>query len=211
MGEQYVDPVTGWLLPVHGGIVTQGYGLENTDPSVRHLYIKGYHTGIDIGGVAEGTDIFSPCDGVVSIAGLNRGYGLCVVIERGGGQSVLFGHLSRLDVEVGQQVHAGDGLGGVGTTGVSTGVHLHYEYRLNDVDIDPAPFLVPAIPEGLPGIKATVKEALNLRSGPSKNDPIILTAGAGTPVVIGKAGWAPVVVGGREGWMWLEFLSVKGQ
>ncbi len=207
MAEQYLDPTTGWLLPVHGAIVTQGYGPENTDPSVRHLYRKGYHTGIDIAGVAEGADIVSPCAGVVSIAGANGGYGECVVIERGGGSSVLFGHLVRVDVHVGQQVAAGDLLGGVGTTGVSTGVHLHYEYRRDDVDIDPVPFLVrEAHPVGL---AAKVAETLNLRAGPSKNEAVLAVAPAGAQVVIGQDGWVPVWYEGRQGWMWAEFLKVK--
>ena len=207
MAEQYLDPASGWLLPVHGGSVTQGYGPENTDPSVRHLYRKGYHTGIDIADVAEGTDIVAPCAGLVSIAGTNGGYGSCVVIERGGGISVLFGHLSRIDVHVAQQVAAGDVLGGVGTTGVSTGVHLHYEYRRDDVDIDPVPFLVR---EAHPvGIAATVKEALNLRSGPNKNAPVLTVAPAGAKVLIGQDGWVPVWYEGRQGWMWSEFLAAK--
>ncbi len=207
MARLFLDPQSGWLLPVSGGNVTQGYGPENTDPSVRHLYRKGYHTGIDIAGVVEGADIIAPCDGVVSLAGVNAGYGNCVVVERGGGMSVLFGHLVRIDVEVGQQVATGDLLGGVGTTGVSTGVHLHYEYRKNDEDIDPVPFLKPEAPAA--GLAAMVKESLNLRAGPSKNEAIVLTASAGTKVVIGKDGWVPVTCDGRQGWMYAEFLKVS--
>ncbi len=69
MPNLYVDPATGWELPVQGGVITQGYGPENTDPSVRGLYLKGYHTGVDIGGVAEGNTVLSPRNGTVVLAG----------------------------------------------------------------------------------------------------------------------------------------------
>ena len=98
-------------------------------------------------------------------------------------------------------------IGGVGTTGVSTGVHLHYEYRQDDVDINPVPFLVR---EAHPvGIAATVKEALNLRSGPNKNAPVLTVVPAGAKVLVGQEGWVPVWHEGRQGWMWSEFLEAK--
>jgi murein DD-endopeptidase MepM/ murein hydrolase activator NlpD len=202
----YVDPTTGWELPVFGGIVTQGYGPENTDPSVRHLYRKGYHTGIDIGGVGEGTPILSPRDGTVALAEWFGGYGNTVIVDCGGGCSALFGHLSEIGVSAGQPVTRGQQLGGVGTTGVSTGVHLHYEWRRNGDDCDPMEFLRPAPPDN--AIFATVKEDLNFRSGPSKNDPIIMTLPAGTKVQVGRDGWLPVWFEGRQGWMFAEFLEI---
>lgn len=205
MAKQYLDPDTGWLLPVHGGRVTQGYGPERTDPSVRHLYRKGYHTGIDIAGVPEGADVVSPCDGTVSVAGEFGGYGQTVVVLRGQGISVLFGHLSRVDTEVGKTIDAGDVLGGVGTTGVSTGVHLHYEYRRNDDDIDPVPFMTAAAPAV--GLRARVRENLNLRAAPDKNSTVLSVIPAGTPVLVSEGGWVPVFVDGRQGWMWSEFLD----
>jgi hypothetical protein len=101
-------------------------------------------------------------------------------------------------------VAAGEVVGGVGTTGVSTGVHLHYEYRRNDVDIDPVPFLLQdAHPIGL---AATVTEGLNLRAGPSKNDPVLAVAPPGARVLVGQEGWVPVWYQGRQGWMYAEFL-----
>jgi murein DD-endopeptidase MepM/ murein hydrolase activator NlpD len=204
----YLDPGSGWVLPVRG-VVTQGYGPAHTDPSVRHLYRKGYHTGVDIGGVEEGADVIAPRDGTVVVAGENGGYGTCVVVACGAGLEVLFGHLSRADVRVAQAVRRGDVLGGVGTTGVSTGVHLHYEYRQDGADIDPAPFLVPAREAG-GGPVATVVEALNLRAGPSKNHPVMAVVPAGTEVALGLDGWLPVWVEGRRGWMFAEYLRVNG-
>ena len=211
MSKLYVDPETGWPLPVEGGKIVQGYGPENTDPSVKHLYRNGYHPGIDISGVPEGTDVVCPCEGSVSNASVFEGKGNCVIVERGEGLQVLFGHLSRMDVAVGQTVSVGDVLGGVGTTGVSTGVHLHYEYRQNGKDVDPVPFLKGATPTP-EGIAAVVRESLNLRSGPSKNDAIMKTLEAGTKVVIGQDGWVPVWYDGRQGWMFAEFLDIaKGK
>ncbi|MFN0145903.1 MAG: peptidoglycan DD-metalloendopeptidase family protein [Dehalococcoidia bacterium] len=214
MSKLYIDPATGWALPVVGGKIEQGYGPENTDPAVKHLYRNGYHPGIDIAGVSEGTDVISPCDGVVSHADVFEGKGNCVIVDRPDGLQVLFGHLFRIDVEVGQTVAVGDVLGGVGTTGVSTGVHLHYEYRRDGQDIDPVPFLMagPPTPPAPGGFAAVVRESLNLRSGPSRNDAIIQTLDAGTKVVISQDGWVPVWFEGRQGWMFAEFLDVaKGE
>ena len=206
MQKLYVDPATGWELPVEGGIVTQGYGPENTDPSVRHLYRKGYHTGTDIGGIAEGAPIVAPRDATVILAGVHGGYGNCVMIDCGDGTRALFGHLSSIAVAAGDAVLRGQVLGGAGTTGVSTGVHLHYEWRRGEDDIDPVPFLVPPAPVGA---SAVVKEALNLRAGPSKNEAIIMTVPAGTVVQLGQDGWLPVWHEGRQGWMYAEFLQIR--
>lgn len=209
MGVLYVDPETGWELPVAGGVITQAYGPENTDPSVRHLYRKGYHTGIDIGGIWTDAAIVSPRDATVVLAGVNGGYGNCVIIECADGAQALFGHLNSINVEPGQPVFTGDILGGAGTTGVSTGVHLHYEWRRAGEDVDPVPFMIPSAPvvAAAAGWTAIVKEALNLRTGPSKNDPIIMTVGAGEAVTLGQDGWVPVWYQGRQGWMYAEYLQ----
>jgi murein DD-endopeptidase MepM/ murein hydrolase activator NlpD len=205
MSTLFFDPATGWLLPVQGGIVTQGYGPAHTDPAVAHLYRKGYHTGIDIGGVNLGTDIIAPVEGIVTLAGPNAGYGNCVIIERRDGIAVLFGHLSRLDVTLGETVAEGDTIGGVGSTGVSTGVHLHYEYRRNGEDIDPAPFLDASEQR----TRATVREALNLRTGPGTQFDVIDTAPAGARVTLAPDGWVRVEWNGRRGWMFSGYLDME--
>ncbi len=209
MPNLYVDPATGWELPVQGGVVTQGYGPENTDPSVRGLYLKGYHTGVDIGGVLEGATVLAPRDGTVVLAGPNAGYGNCIIIECQDGHRALFGHLCAIGVAVGDAVLRGQAIGGVGNTGVSTGVHLHYEWRQGGDDINPVPFLLAAAPAAPTGLTAVVKEDLNLRSGPSKNEPILATLVAGTVVQVGQNGWLPVWYEGRQGWMFSEFLDVQ--
>ena len=210
MAKLYVDPATGWELPVQGGVITQGYGPENTDPSVRHLYRKGYHTGVDIGGVSEGAPVLAPRDATVLLAEVYGGYGNCVILDCGEGVRALFGHLFKIAVAAGDKVVRGQELGGVGTTGVSTGVHLHYEWRKGDDDINPVPFLAP-VPAASTStvLSAVVKESLNLRSGPSKNDPIITTVAAGAVVQVGQDGWLPVVFEGRQGWMFAEFLQIQ--
>ena len=207
MGILYVDPATGWELPIEGGVITQGYGPDNTDPSVRHLYRKGYHTGVDIGEVALDAPVVSPRDATVVSADVNGGYGNCVIIECEDGAQALFGHLNTISVVAGQSVFMGDRLGGAGTTGVSTGVHLHYEWRRGGEDVDPVPFLTPAAPRA--SWTAVVKEPLNLRSGPSKNDPILVTVDAGQSVNVGQEGWVPVWYEGRQGWMFAEFLELQ--
>ena len=204
MAKLYFDPATGWLLPVQGGIVTQGYGPANTDPAVAHLYRKGYHTGIDIAGVSSGADILAPAAGTIALAGLNAGYGNCVIIERSDGVAMLFGHLSRIDVAQGRAVAAGEVLGGVGTTGVSTGVHLHYEYRRNGEDIDPAPFLDATDQRS----RATVRDSLNLRTGPGTQFDVIETAPAGTRVTLAPDGWVRVEWNGKHGWMFSGYLDM---
>ena len=209
MPNLYVDPATGWELPVQGGVITQGYGPENTDPSVRNLYLKGYHTGVDIGGVVEGATVLAPRDGTVVLAGANAGYGSCIIIECQDGHRALFGHLSAIGVAVADAVLRGQAIGAVGNTGVSTGVHLHYEWRQGGDDIDPVPFLLASAPTAPTGLSAVVKEDLNLRSGPSKNEPILATLPAGTVVQVGQDGWLPVWYQGRQGWMFTEFLDLR--
>ena len=85
---------------------------------------------------------------MVVTAGMSSiGYGLHVIVDHGNGLKTLFGHLSSIEVNVGQELHIGDEIGLVGSTGNSTGPHLHYEVRLNDAPIDPGPFLVREVSE----------------------------------------------------------------
>lgn len=94
------------------------------------------HAGIDLAASA-GSPVIATSDGVISMAGWDGGYGLLVSIAHGGGVQTRYGHLSRLNVAVGQAVARGDVIGFVGSTGRSTGPHVHYEVRVNGVAIDP--------------------------------------------------------------------------
>ncbi|MDD2999735.1 MAG: M23 family metallopeptidase [Candidatus Riflebacteria bacterium] len=99
-----------------------------------------FHTGIDI--VArKGTPVVSSLSGKVSYAGWRRGYGLIIVVDHGNDLQTAYAHCSRLAVKVGQSVNAGQRIGYVGSTGVTTGSHLHFEVRRNGAVQNPFRFL----------------------------------------------------------------------
>jgi murein DD-endopeptidase MepM/ murein hydrolase activator NlpD len=99
-----------------------------------------YHEGQDID-AAYGTPVQVAATGRVIIAGWQRGYGNVVYVDHGSGLSTRYGHLSEIDVSVGQSVTRGQTIGLVGSTGRSTGPHLHYEVRINNQPVDPKPYL----------------------------------------------------------------------
>jgi murein DD-endopeptidase MepM/ murein hydrolase activator NlpD len=94
------------------------------------------HAGVDIG-AGYGTSIVAPSSGIVTMAGWNGGYGKCIVIDHGDGITTLFGHQSAILVSRGQRVAAGQRIGSAGSTGLSTGPHLHFELRLLGTPVDP--------------------------------------------------------------------------
>lgn len=122
------------LLPINGW-VSSGFGYR------RHPYDGSYrlHAGLDI--VAEGgTPIRAPADGTVMFSGNRSGYGKVVVIDHGYGIRTLFGHSSKLFVNAGARVKRGEKIAEVGSTGKSTGPHVHYEIRKNGLPVNPAAF-----------------------------------------------------------------------
>jgi murein DD-endopeptidase MepM/ murein hydrolase activator NlpD len=100
------------------------------------------HEGIDITN-RSGTPIVAALGGVVSFTGWYGGYGQLVRVDHGGGLETRYAHLSRIDVAPGEPVAPGDPLGRMGTTGSSTGVHLHFEVRLEGRPYDPLTALPP--------------------------------------------------------------------
>ncbi len=130
------DPsVQGYNWPLVGRL-SSGFG-----PRVHPIFgTRRMHTGLDIGGTA-GEPIYAAKAGTVIFAGWRGGYGNAVVIDHGGGFSTLYAHQSQIGVSAGQLVAIGDVIGYVGSTGWSTGPHLHYELRLNGSPIDPLPYL----------------------------------------------------------------------
>jgi murein DD-endopeptidase MepM/ murein hydrolase activator NlpD len=88
-----------------------------------------------------GEPIYACRAGTVVVASAQGGYGNAVVIDHGGGMATLYGHQSRLGVSEGQQVNAGDVIGYAGSTGYSTGPHLHFEVRMSGNPVDPAHYL----------------------------------------------------------------------
>ncbi|MBE7010050.1 MAG: hypothetical protein E7418_01000 [Ruminococcaceae bacterium] len=99
-----------------------------------------YHSGLDLA-APGGTNILAAADGVVTLARWNGGYGNCIVVDHGGGLATLYGHCQKLLVSSGQRVSKGQVIGLVGTTGVSTGNHLHFEVHNNGKVTDPWPYL----------------------------------------------------------------------
>lgn len=98
------------------------------------------HSGVDLK-ATYGTDIVAADDGVVIYSGTRSGYGKTVIIDHGGGMTTLYAHNSSLTVSKGQQVKRGQVIAKAGSTGYSTGVHAHFEVRINGKTTDPAPYL----------------------------------------------------------------------
>ncbi|HEX8746134.1 MAG TPA: peptidoglycan DD-metalloendopeptidase family protein [Pyrinomonadaceae bacterium] len=99
-----------------------------------------FHTGQDISALS-GTPVMAAAQGTVIFAGWQNGYGQIVIIDHGNGLTTRYGHLSGIDVELGQLLARGQQLGRVGSTGRSTGPHLHYEVRINDEPVNPCQYL----------------------------------------------------------------------
>jgi murein DD-endopeptidase MepM/ murein hydrolase activator NlpD len=100
----------------------------------------GFHSGVDFAADAR-TPIHAAAPGVVVIAGDCGGYGNCVVIDHGSSLATIYAHQSVVIARVGYVVTAGEPIGLVGSTGLSTGPHLHFEVRLHGAPVDPLPTL----------------------------------------------------------------------
>jgi len=126
------------IAPVRG-ILTDGFGGRQ-DPFTGE---PGTHNAIDISS-AVGQPVHAPADGIVVKADWANGYGNVVYISHGNGYSTRYGHLSGFAVQPGQHVKRGDVIGYVGSTGRSTGPHLHYEVRLNNNPVNPLEYILNA-------------------------------------------------------------------
>lgn len=122
---------SGYVWPVSGPI-TSPFGYR-THPIFGN---QSFHSGVDIG-ASSGTSVAAAGSGTVISAGWNGGYGNCVIIDMGNGVSSLYGHLSSIYVSSGQTVSAGQSIGAVGSTGNSTGPHLHFEMRSYGTAVNP--------------------------------------------------------------------------
>lgn len=116
--------------------ISSKYGARH-DPFGRK---KGWHSGIDLTG-GYNAPIVSAADGVVVFAGFRYNYGILVEIRHAGGFSTRYAHMNEATVKNGQQVKAGELVGLMGSTGRSTGPHLHFEVLVGDAKVDPLPFI----------------------------------------------------------------------
>lgn len=125
--------------PGPGGLLWPTTGRAGSGFGYRTHPISGsrrMHSGVDIAG-PTGQPIITAADGLVVSSGWRGGYGMAVVIDHGGGLATLYAHQSRLLVSEGTVVEAGQQIGEIGSTGYSTGPHLHYEVRVDGVPKDP--------------------------------------------------------------------------
>jgi murein DD-endopeptidase MepM/ murein hydrolase activator NlpD len=143
IAHAYTDKLTARLVtvpvrePVTGEIdFSSPFGVR-VDPFLR---VPAMHTGIDFRG-EYGEPIHATAAGTVTSAGWNGGYGQMVEVDHGNGLATRYGHLSEIDVKVGQSIRIGQVVGRLGSTGRSTGPHLHYETRVDGEAVNPDKFL----------------------------------------------------------------------
>ena len=136
-------PIQGLSLswPMVSFTITQPFGPTSVTLEPAYGRYKHFHTGVDIA-APLGATVMAAADGlVVAVGHGNTGYGNYVVIAHGGGIATLYGHLLQTNVRVGDRVIRGQMIGLEGSTGFSTGPHVHFELRLNDQVVDPMPYL----------------------------------------------------------------------
>ena len=140
------------VMPADSGEITSGFGYR-ADPFTGG---GAFHPGLDFRG-AFGAPIHAAADGTVSFVGQIRGYGNVVEVSHGNGLLTRYAHMSKTMAKVGQKVTAGDVIGAIGSTGRSTGPHLHFEVRINGSVVNPRPFLenAPHVLEEARGILAS--------------------------------------------------------
>lgn len=121
-------PATGatFMRPVNGAIISSPYGRRNS----------GFHTGTDFA-ISSGTPIYAAASGTVKFSGVKGGYGNLVIIDHGNGYQTYYAHCKELYVYAGQTVTQGQNISAVGSTGNSTGPHLHFEIRYNGNTVNP--------------------------------------------------------------------------
>ena len=138
MSIKFTGGVMVWPIAMEGTYITSGYG--NRLHPIQGVYKN--HAGIDISvSNVNGAPVVAAADGVVTYAGWIGGYGNCIIINHGSGIVSLYGHGSETVATVGQVVKQGDIVMKVGSTGNSTGPHVHFEIRKNGEVVDPIPYL----------------------------------------------------------------------
>ncbi|MQA25039.1 MAG: peptidoglycan DD-metalloendopeptidase family protein [Micromonosporaceae bacterium] len=123
-------PAPAWVKPTRNYRVTSGFGYRWGTA----------HEGVDLAG-PTGTPIFTVRAGTVKLAGWHGGYGYAVIVDHGNGVETLYGHNSAVLVREGQRVRTGQRIARMGSTGYSTGPHLHFEVHLGDDPVNPVPWM----------------------------------------------------------------------
>lgn len=124
------------LWPVQGGYISSKYGYRPSPFSGR----REFHSGVDIA-VHKGTPVYAAANGVVVSVGYEGGLGKTVVVDHGKGITTRYAHLSKFSVKEDQKIQRGEPIGNVGSTGRSTGPHLHYEVRVNNKPVNAEKYL----------------------------------------------------------------------
>lgn len=124
------------FLPARKSSITSGFGYRR-DPFTGHAAM---HSGLDFA-AGYGSPVHAAANGRISFVGTKSGYGKVVEITHGNGMMTRYAHLSGFRATVGQEVEAGNVIGAIGSSGRSTGPHLHFEVRINDRAVNPRPFL----------------------------------------------------------------------
>jgi murein DD-endopeptidase MepM/ murein hydrolase activator NlpD len=130
------------LAPVAGGVVTQPFGCTSLAIEPVAPWCPGghFHTGLDLA-APYGAEVEAVAAGTAHVGLDPGGYGRYVTLDHGGGLTTLYGHLSSVSIASGASVQAGQEIGRVGSTGRSTGAHLHFEVRWNGRPADPGSYL----------------------------------------------------------------------
>ncbi len=145
-----------------------GFRLDPINHSIA------FHPGIDLPG-PRGAAVFASADGAVVWAGWRGGYGKLVEIDHGRGLRSLYGHLDEILVPAGASVHRGALIGRVGSTGRTTGPHLHFEVRIDGASIDPLPLLTAPAGPGDPAPAATAR-AITIQAAPIRAATVAIAA-----------------------------------
>lgn len=164
-------PTIPQVNPLPEGRLSSDYGVRSVDPVTGEAKANGHHNGYDLA-AAMGTPIRASKAGKVTFAGRKGGYGNAVILDHPGGWSTLYGHASRLAVDLGQEVQAGQVVAYVGSTGHSTGPHLHYELRYQGKPVDPGIFTAaaPSRPRQVQRAAAKARKADALQATPPPVD-----------------------------------------
>jgi len=140
-----IQEITPSIRPVDGGWISSKFGYRDSPFTGK----REFHSGVDIA-IKTGTPVKATANGKVVYVGYKDLLGKAIVIEHGFGIRTQFGHLSAMHVKAEQEVKRGDIIGVVGSTGRSTGPHLHYEVSINNVPLDAQKYMAPYLASNIP-------------------------------------------------------------